>query len=251
MHEGNLKTIAQGSDVTTLDYDENNRRKTLTYPNGIVASYGYDDAGRLTSLAYQKDQTVIESLSYTYDANGNIINRVRAGAVAKQEGAKTATYDPLTNRLTGLNSESFQYDDNGNMVSRINSCGTNTYTWNTKNELTAISGFKSDCSPLSASFAYDALGRRTQASVNGDTTTYLYDGMNVIAEIGVMNAHYLRTDNIDEAIARYSSQADRYFLTDLLGSTQVLTDRQGNSTTTYSYSPFGKTEASVLMCSQN
>lgn len=239
--EGNLKTIAQGSETTTIAYDENNRRKTLTYPNGIVADYTYDDVGQLTRLVYRKAQTVIESLSYTYDDNGNILNRIRSGAGSKQEKAKNATYDPLTNRLTSLSGESFHYDDNGNTTARTHPCGTTTYTWNVKNELTQIAGFKSDCTALTANFTYDALGRRTQATVNGATTTYLYDGMNIIAEMGAKNAHYLRTDNIDEAIARYSSESERYFLTDLLSSTQILTDKQGDPITTYAYSPFGET----------
>ncbi len=239
---GLLRTIVQGSETTTFDYDENSRSRSISYPNGIVATYGYDDAGQLTSLGYWRNQTVIESLTYTYDPNGNIINRVRSGGASKQESTKDALYDPLTNRLLRLNGETFQYDDNSNMVSRTNSCGITTFTWNAKNQLTQIQGFKPDCSVLSASFAYDALGRRIQRTINGETTTYLYDGLDVIAEMGSTTATYFRTDNIDEAIARYSNQSDRYFLSDLLGSTQVLADRQGNVSTTYSYSPFGETQ---------
>lgn len=244
---GLLRAVTQGTDVTAIDYDENSRRSSITYPNGIVATLSYDDAGRLTNLVYRKDQTVIESLAYTYDVSGNIVDRARVAAGSKQESPRVVQYDQLTNRLTSLvnaqgQNETFAYDDNGNMVSRTNSCGTTTFTWNVKNQLTQIQGFRPDCSVLTASFVYDALGRRIQRTINGETTTYLYDGMDIIAEMGATTASYLRTDNIDEAIARYDSQSDRYFLSDLLGSTHVLTDRQGNATTTYSYTPYGETE---------
>jgi len=106
-----------------------------------------------------------------------------------------------------------------------------------------MNGFQPNCAALSASFSYDALGRRIQKTVNGQTTTFLHDGLDVIAEIGNNTATYLRTDNIDEAIARYSASGDRFLLTDMLGSTQVLTDRAGSIATSYSYSPFGETQA--------
>ncbi len=70
----------------------------------------------------------------------------------------------------------------------------------------------------------------------------LYDGLDVIAEIGTNPATYLRTDNIDEAIARYTTQGERYLITDLLGSTLALTDKAATPQTTYRYSPFGETE---------
>ena len=241
-NEGNLRTITQGSEVTTLEYDENNSRSRLTYPNGIVATYVYDDAGRLTDLTYDKNGTVIESLSYLYDPNGRVVERTRSAAGSKQESSKNATYDPATNRLLTLNGETFAYDDNGNLATHTNSCGATTYTWNAKSQLTEISGFKPDCSALSASFTYDALGRRTQATIDGNTTTYLHDGLDVITEIGARDASYVRTDNIDEAIARYSSTGNRYLLADMLGSTLVLTDPTGVAKTIYAYSPYGETE---------
>lgn len=97
--QGNLTTITQGSEVTTIAYDENNRRNSLTYPNGIKATYTYDDTGRLTAIAYTKNTTVIDKMTYTYDANGNIIQRTRTSAGSQQETQKNATYDPGTNRL--------------------------------------------------------------------------------------------------------------------------------------------------------
>jgi YD repeat-containing protein len=37
--------IVQGSAIVSFGYDTANRRAALTPPNGIVRSYGYDNAG--------------------------------------------------------------------------------------------------------------------------------------------------------------------------------------------------------------
>jgi YD repeat-containing protein len=41
-----LTSITQGTSVVGFTYDDAGRRATLTYPNGIVAAYGYDAANR-------------------------------------------------------------------------------------------------------------------------------------------------------------------------------------------------------------
>ncbi|MFO0700397.1 MAG: RHS repeat domain-containing protein [Nitrospira sp.] len=37
-------TITKGTQTVTLAYDDAGRRTSLTYPNGVVSSYGYDNA---------------------------------------------------------------------------------------------------------------------------------------------------------------------------------------------------------------
>lgn len=113
--------------------------------------------------------------------------------------------------------------------------------------MTAINGFNSDCSTLSASFKYDALGRRIQKSVTNTvnvtrTTDYLYDGLDIIQEIedGMVSANYIRALNIDEPLARIKADGTiRYYQQDALGSVIALTDEVGTLKTQYSYDPFG------------
>jgi len=66
------------------------------------------------------------------------------------------------------------------MTSVTNSCGTTNYTWDVRNRLVGISGFDPQCSPLSASFRYDALGRRIEKTINGRTIQYVYDGLDIV-----------------------------------------------------------------------
>jgi RHS repeat-associated protein len=134
------------------------------------------------------------------------------------------------------------YDENGNMISVTNSCGTTTYDWDARNRLVAISGFDALCSPLSAAFKYDALGRRIEKTINGKTIQYLYDGLDIVQQIenGVVSANYFRTLNIDEPLARIKADGTvRYYQTDALGSIIALTDAAGTIRTQYTYDPYG------------
>lgn len=115
-----------------------------------------------------------------------------------------------------------------------------------RNRLVGITGFKPDCSPLSASFQYDAVGRRIGKTVNGTTTQYVYDGLDIIQEKqnGTVTANYMRTLNIDEPLARLTTNTPRFYQTDALGSVIALTDESGTVKTTYSYDPFGNVTVS-------
>lgn len=133
------------------------------------------------------------------------------------------------------------YDANGNLLTSTNSCGKMIYTWDVRNRLAGISGYKSDCTALTASFNYDAIGRRISKTINGTTTQYLYDGVNIIQEIqGTAKTNYIRTLSIDEPLTRIKADGTvRHYVMDALGSIIALTDDIGAVKTTYTYDPFG------------
>jgi len=138
------------------------------------------------------------------------------------------------------------YNENGNLLTVTNNCGTTTYTWDVRNRLTGISDYKSDCSTLSASFKYNAIGRRTEKLINGTTTQYVYDGFDMIQEKqgGSVTANYIRTLNIDEPPTRIKGSTVRHYVKDALGSVIALTDDSGVLKTTYTYDPFGNVTVS-------
>ncbi|MEW6108478.1 MAG: hypothetical protein AB1632_04810 [Nitrospirota bacterium] len=102
---------------------------------------------------------------------------------------------------------------------------TTTYSWDARNRLVGINGFNTDCGSLTASFKYDALGRRIEKTINGITTQYLYDGPDIIQEknaSGAVSANYIRTFNIDEPLARIKSDGTiRHYRTDALESGEI------------------------------
>ncbi len=236
-----LKTVTQGTQTVTLAYDDAGRRTSLTYPNGVVTSYGYHNANRLLSIDHIKSPTTIEALTYLNDAAGNRIKLTRANAAASLiPQAVTNTAFDAANEQTQFSSASpnLVYDNNGNLTSFTDGAGTTTYTWNARNQLTAISG-----PSLSASFVYDGLGRRKSKTINSSTTGFWYDGEDVLAELAgtTPTATYIRSLSIDEPFIRKQSGGDELFQTDALGSALALTDSTGSSGTTYTQEPFGKT----------
>jgi YD repeat-containing protein len=152
-----------------FSYDNAGRRQNLKYFKGGAATpnmqttYGYDNANRLLNLQHLNSLSqVLESLNYTYDANGNRTNMQRPSVTLPSPNTVTNTSYNSANQMLSFNDKNITYDNNGNMTSVINTCGTTNYTWDVRNRLTGISGFKPDCSALTASFKYDALNRRIE-----------------------------------------------------------------------------------------
>jgi len=96
---------------------------------------------------------------------------------------------------------------------------------------------------VTATFQYDALGRRISKTINGVTTGHLYDGQDIIAEIagGAVSAPYLRSLNVDEPFVRQTVTGNEYYHTDALGSALALSSTAGATAVSYSYEAFGKT----------
>lgn len=232
-----LTSITRGSAVTAITYDAAGRRSTLTYPNGIVQSSTYDVANQLTSLAYTLNSNSIGDLAYSYDLSGQ---RTSVGGSWARTGMPpalaSATYN-AANQLTAWGGTSFSLDLNGNLTSD----GLTSYAWNTRDQLTALSG------GTSAGFAYDAKGRRRSKTVSGTTTGFLYDGWNLVQELtggGTPTANLLTGLDIDETFTRTDGAGTSTLLVDALGSTLELANASGVLQTHYTYEPFGATTVS-------
>ena len=214
-------------------YDAASRRSTLTLPNGIVATYSYDTASQVTGISYASGGTTLGNLTYAYDNAGR---RTQIGgslaAMTLPAALTSATYD-VGNRLTNWAGTTLTYDANGNLTAD----GSLGYGWDSRNRLISLTG------AATASFAYDATGRRTGKTINGTTTNFLYDGANAVQELagGTPSANLLTGLGIDEVFSRTDSLGTRSFVTDAVGSTVALTDGSGVVKTSYAYEPYGNT----------
>jgi RHS repeat-associated protein len=201
-------------------------------PNGITMSYSYDPASELIGLNYANGATKLGTMSYAYDSLGR---RVAVGGSFAQTNLPnpvgTTAYN-ANNQLTTWGTANLFYDANGNMTSD----GTHSYTWDSRNRLTQIDNGST------ASFGYDLAGRRNSKSILGTTTSFAYDGANIVQEtIGGTNTANSLTGGIDEVFQRTDSSGGRSFLTDGLGSTLALADGTGTVQTSYTFDPFGNT----------
>jgi RHS repeat-associated protein len=204
----------------------------------VSTEYQYDLASRMTALIYRNALGPLGDLQYGYDAAGNRTSV--GGSFARTllpDGVATSTYDG-GNRQLAFGPQTMTFDDNGNLLTQTDPSGTLTYTWDARNRRTGLSG-----SAVAASFGYDAFGRRAQKTLDGGTTAFLYDGLDIVKETdGAGDASYLRTLGIDEALVRTDAVDSVHFLADALGSTLALTDPTGATATTYTFEPFGRTE---------
>lgn len=231
-----LTGITKGTDQVGFAYDAAGRRTTLTLPGGIAATYTYDAAGQLAGIVYSRAGVTIGDLAYQYDMAGRRIQE--SGSLARRTmpaAVANSTYD-VANRLTSWNGATLAYDANGNLTSD----GSRTYTWDSRNRLKTISG------AATASFGYDAFGRRGSATASGSTTSFLYDGPNISQELtgASVKATVVGGLGLDEIFRRTDALGPRSFLTDGLGSTLTLSDDSGAARTQYRYDPYGATVAS-------
>jgi len=150
------------------------------------------------------------------------------------QGVGSANYNAANQQL-GFGSQTLTYDLNGNLTSD----GTNSYTWDARNRLTAING-----PAITATFSYDFVGRRTSKTLNGVNTTFLYDAFDVVREQSATMAASVLTGGLDEVFLRDDTAGTWSFLKDGLGSSLSLSDAAGTSQTDYSYTAFGQTASS-------
>ncbi len=128
------------------------------------------------------------------------------------------------------------HDLNGNLTSD----GSTTYTWDSRNRLSSLSA-----TGMTASFQYDAVGRRLGKTVNGTTTAVLHNGLDAAQETtGTTVRNILTGAGLDEYLSHASSSGEtRFALADALGSTIALVDASAAVVTEYTYEPFGATVA--------
>jgi RHS repeat-associated protein len=238
-----------------LVYDNANRQTTRAFPNGDTQSSTYDTANELAALTYKHGATTLGTLAYGYDLTGR--RTTVSGSFARTNipatvGAETFNADnELCWTSSGASSNgcgsppggatSYNYDANGNLTGN----GTNTYSWNSRDELSSISG------GMSASYGYDSLGRRTSTTMSGATTSYLLDGQNMVEELsgGSVTASLLDGPMVNQYYTFTAGSSQFSLLTDALGSTAALTGSTGAIQTQYTYDPFGSTTTSGTVSS--
>ena len=115
-NDDRLTQIAQGSTTVGLAYDAASRRTGTTFPNVIVATYGYDDADQVISMGYDQGSTYVGAPAYAYDPAGRQVGK--SGSLARMlmpASVTSAIYD-AANRVTSCGSTALTYDNNGNLT---------------------------------------------------------------------------------------------------------------------------------------
>ena len=203
------------------------------YGNGLTRRFNRDLDARLTGVSVGTGTSLVQSLTYAYDASNQITAITNGLNAAYNQGY---AYDALS-RLTRVSrsnfEEYFDYNANGNRTShRINNTLTTLTYDGSSNRLirTDDSEYRQMMripgSPTpsleSVSYAYNAQGQRTVRRGSMDTT-YHYSAFNRLAGVGLYGGvDTTYTYNaLDQRVATsgYGQSADRFIY---LGQNQML-----------------------------
>ncbi len=198
--------------------------------------YTYDLLQRLTNATVRLEGTTT-SLWYEYDSLGNRQRQSMNGQLTSY------TYNPLNNQLESWsrpgNSTSYTYDDNGNLASRTVISGTTTawsYTWNVQGRLLKVTRD----SITQGTYAYDAMGRLIESVEASTTRFYAYMGTETLYEkAGSTSTDYVYAGGL--RIAKVTGLSTvKYYHTDHLGSTRLITSSTKAVIFSDGYQPFGQ-----------
>lgn len=144
--------------ITTYTYDANANLASVTYPDGSVRQYHYENATYKNALTGITDERGVRYITYAYDAEGKAVSEVMADGVGSYGLAFDANQTTVTDPLG---------------------------TQRTYNFLTILGGVKntgvsqpggSGCGPAAEVMTYDANGNvSSRTDFNGTKTTYGYD----------------------------------------------------------------------------
>ena len=186
-----------------------------------MTTYAYDGGRLTTETQYNADGSVNDVLTWTYDADGNMLT------ATDNAGTVTMTYDG--NRLVtrtdpfGL-TITYGYDDAGNVISEADSLGGLTTRTYDGGRLTSLTYQDAGGVQLTTAFTYDADGNVLTAAryavVSGTAqlaaqTNYAYDGGEMTSIVTTdPSGNVIQSDSYTyDVAARLSSQTDDGVLT--------------------------------------
>lgn len=280
-YRGRLAAIVENqNNVVSFSYNNNDFLTQRTYQNGTNSNYTYDLLNRLSRIM---DNPQVMDVEMTYDAVGNIFSKKDLLHPTKSEaytydainqlvgfkkGEMTTgveipnpmrqiqyvldavgnhsavTEDGQTTTYTANNRNAYsavggtspytpQYDLNGNLAQDDH----HTYTYDFDNHLISVDNGNT------ATYTYDALGRRIRKQIGSAVVNYYYAGDQIIEERNIDNtliATYLYGIGIDDILQMHRNGQDYWYHKNHLGSVVTLTDGQGGVVERYEYDPYGK-----------
>lgn len=178
-------------------FDYNNRGLRSFQQGGGNSLFNYDTVGRLNHLRHY---LVGGALDVGYELDYSPASQIKSITRSNDAYAWTGHYNVDRNYIAnGLNQytaaggASFTHDANGNLTSD----GSMTYLYDVENRLVSASGTRN------ATLRYDPLGRLYETVGGGNTTRFLYDGDELVAEYdgsGNMLRRYVHGIGTDDPV---------------------------------------------------
>ena len=220
----------------------------IALSDGRTISYEYDDEERIIKVTDTIDGTV----SYTYDALGQLETETKDGKTTKLEydnyGNITAKVNGIVDEngnfveeskityeygnevwidlLTAYNGRSITYDAQGNPTSYLG----HTLTWEKGRQLKKFDNIE---------YTYNANGIRTSKKVNGVKHEYTLDGTKILRETWGGNTLIPFYDNEDSVCGILYNNVPYYFIKNLQGDVIAIVDKDAQTVARYSYDAWG------------
>lgn len=229
-----------GTSAIHYDYDYLSRQTVLTYGNGAVVDYGFEDNNDMSSLGQTYNGSISVLYTYNYNAVREETSRnVDDGSYMWHPGSSgTTTYGTAdsVNAYPAVGGSTFTYDGNKNVTGD----GVWTYTYDTENHLLSASK-----TGVSASFVYEPNHRQSQKVVGSIKTRYIYSGWQRIADYdgttGSLQNRHIYGNGLDEVLVTVSAAGVLTYLHhDKLGSIIATSNSLGAVTNVNAYGHFGE-----------
>jgi RHS repeat-associated protein len=232
---GNRTTEQIGNAPVQAGFDNMNRLHSTSAGGTLIFKGTLDEAGTVTVAGVAAEVDSSELFRGTVVSTSGT-NSVVVEATDPSGNTRTNTYEV---NVSG-SGRSFSYDANGSRTQKVDGNDTWTYEWNAENRLTEI--LKNDVTV--ATFSYDPFGRRVEKVATGVTTTFIYDGADILKQLaGGTSTYFVHGPGVDEPLAKEVSASLGYYHADGLGSIVARTDALGEVTHEYRYNAYGEIEA--------
>ncbi|MBX8589428.1 RHS domain-containing protein, partial [Pseudomonas cichorii] len=242
----------------------------------MLSQYQYNEQGRLKAHSVSQQDRSLFQRRYAYDANGNL-----AGIDDSRKGNRSFHYDPLdrlinvrgatpetfahdpagnllgqgdlptaslanvkSNRLLMQGDRHYDYDAYGNQIRERRGAGqklVTEYRYDAQHRLIGVSLPGGS----TATYKYDAFGRRIAKTVDGHTTEFLWQGERLVAESAENRYRsYIYEPGSFRPLAMLDGEGPRkatpvYYQLDHLGTPQELTDYSGEIMWSAKYRAYG------------
>ncbi len=231
---------------TPVRYDNDSRRQTVTLPNGVTVTYGYDPDVHVTSITYKTGGgATIGTLNYGYDVDGRRVSLGGSLAQTNLPLAQSFSYNP-DNSLNKLGSITVINHNDGNIQCMSTTSPQFSYDARGNLQQAVPNG-------VTLNYSYDALGRRYKLDSGVTNFTYLYDSLNPVeTAFDGLTQHptsYLAGLDLDDFFSEIFwngvSNVNESVRRDALGSTVAVTDSSGKVLDQTTYDPYGNTADSM------
>jgi RHS repeat-associated protein len=264
--------------VTSFKYNKDSELEKTIFPGTENEDvYGYNEADQMTEIHYKHGATSLGTLAYKRDGDGQV---EKTTTTVLPGPAESTSVPDENNRLIEANKLAYKYDKANNPEEIEGESGykyneadeltegpggtkytfseddqrtetkptagePTTYTYNQAGELTAVKG---GAAKVEDSFTYDGTGLRQTQTISGTKADFTWDTAEELPLIleDETNSYIYGPGGLP--IEQIPTTGEPLFLHhDQQGSTRLLTNTTGTTETAYTYTPYGRLEATSGM----